>query len=186
MTIIKIFITVIVILLITYFLYVGNGIFGIEDIYLKKDKAFDDFVGYFLAQDEIKNIVINIKKVDNNCEIINQWGICTIFDFEDKWSKETGEVVKGIWTKIYLDTREEVLEYEGISKENHDYIVDFIRKHNLQSVATDDERSVVEFENGLDGLRYYVSSDNNFKADKEYIKVERISDHWYKYRSDWN
>ena len=56
MTIIKIFITVIVILLITYFLYVGNGIFGIEDIYLKKDKAFDDFVEYFLAQDEIKNI----------------------------------------------------------------------------------------------------------------------------------
>ena len=57
---------------------------------------FDEFAGYFLSQNEIKNIQLNTEK-ENDCKSINQWGICP--REEDKWGRLTGEVIKGVYQK---------------------------------------------------------------------------------------
>lgn len=185
MKILKIFIAITLIIIVIYFLFVGNGVFGIENIYLKNSKEFNNFAEYFLSQDEIKNMVVKFKKDDLSCEIINQWGICPVID-DNKWSKETNKILQGIPQKIYLNTLEEVLNYEKINEVNYNYIVDFLKKYHLQAIGKNDEKNMLEISIGLDGLRYYTNSGNNFKADGEYIKVETINEHWYKYRSDWN
>ena len=151
-----------------------------EKLYMDNEKSFNDFVIEFNKQNQVNNIVISVN--NKTCQIINSWGRCPTT--ETKWSKETGKVEGGVYEKTYLNTIEEVLDSEMISKDKYEKISQFLKKHNLTALGKDNDQ--IEFEDGLTGLRYYSSLNNEFLEDEEFLMVKKINDNWYVYARDWN
>ena len=149
---------------------------------LNRNKGgFEAIAQRFLAQKSIKWISIYTDYDSSLCQSINEWSNCP--SLNKKWESWDDSLK----TKIYLDTRDEVLNKCSINGDDYRYYFDFLKSQGLGQISVVyDCYGCVEFESKLNGLRYVTDNENVLSEDEEYLTVERLEDNWYVYSRDWN
>ncbi|WP_439185793.1 hypothetical protein [Carboxylicivirga taeanensis] len=152
--------------------------FDIRLVLTNNEEALTTICNDFLKQDGIRYINITSHYDKGTCDVVNSW--CLRFEKWEKWDKQKEKT-------IYLDTIEEVIEYEKIDKVKYNALVNSLKKYNLKSIGkVYNCSSCVDLEFNLKGLRYSQDSTYRLKKDFEYLKVEQINTNWAYYKRDWN
>lgn len=149
---------------------------------LERNKGvFESIAQDFLRQERIDWISIYSDYDNSLCQSINGWSNCP------SQSKKWESWDDSLKIKIYLNSRDEVLEKSDITVEDYEFYFDFLKKHNLGQISSVfDCEDCVEFESMLNGLRYVADKEKVLQEDDEYLEVERVNDNWFVYSRDWN
>ena len=160
---------------------------SLKNTYKRRHTSFDLVAGRFLGEPALHRIrIVSDDYNSGGWNSINHWSYRPGTD-EKWWNLDTNT-----GQRIYLNSLEEVLRHEGISKETHTFYTNFLKEHRLSSISKVAPENL-EIEAVGVGLRYIrkkvplapgVSAE--FKEGKEYLKIEKINDQWYVYYRDWN
>lgn len=134
----------------------------------------------FLADTLLRGIIITAWYDRFSCEMVNSWRQCYKKGPWRAWNMTTTRYDS-------LPNLAAVLKQEKINPETYAFYTDFLKNEGLhsldQSLACE---YCTEIELGLDGLIYSRDTTFRFKADREYMRVERLTPHWHLYTRDWN
>ena len=132
---------------------------------LEKNKAvFESTAQDFLKQERIQWISIYSDYDNSLCQSINGWSNCP------SQSKKWESWDDSLKIKIFLNSRDEVLEKVNIKVENYEFYFDFLKTRDLGQISrVFDCENCVEFEAMLNGLRYVANKENLLQEDNENI-----------------
>jgi hypothetical protein len=143
--------------------------------------AFETVAKRFLDQEQIQRISIYPTYDKALCQTINKYSSCP--SDGNRW-KSRDDSLK---VDVYLNSIDEVLRKNYISRQDYDFYSSFLLEHDLGQISkVIDCDYCVEFEYKLNGLRYTTSRSHLFQKDDEYLEVEHISDYWFVYSRDSN
>jgi hypothetical protein len=132
----------------------------------------------FFSQNEIKNLSFYDSQIINHCNNHPDYNI------NGGWTCTTGDYPN--YSEIKLQNIDAVLNHLQIQKKEYMYYSNFLHKYHLNSIGKDDNR-FVEFEDGLEGLRYFETENtSDFVVNSEYLHIKKIDAHWSSYTRDWN
>lgn len=160
--------------------------------YLTDSEEFQNIALSFLSDKTIHHI--SIAKYHNAWNNINKWSFRPNTD-EKWWRWDSGRS-----EKVFLNSLEEVLQHENISRETYEKYAAFIKKHSISSISNQ-TATILHMKRGTTGLRFmkngykaaqkeyethYQNLQSEFKVGREYLSIEKINDQWYLYNRDSN
>lgn len=157
----------------------GSNTNALEELAANDNKELTNVASQLLKQKQIKSLTIFADYDSTKCQSINSWRNCP--SVSNKWETWSDS----LQTKIYLNSRLDVLRYEHIDVKTFNYFHDFLQKEEL-TTAIIYQSNFVEFESYTNGLRYYPFRPNQLKENFEYLYVKRLNENWFVYRRDWN